>query len=365
MKDMNQKTVLNLLRVHKVLSKTELSERTSLSLNAIGMITSSLMNEDYIYVTGVGESSGGRKPELLSLKPSVHYAAGVDIDVDRVRIITVDIAGNVISRKRIPMNCVNHPDETLCVIEQELSHLKSPHFLGAGFAVAGQVDTSRNIILSAPNLKWKNIELEQHMSKDMPIWIENEAAASAIYEYWNGSGMGCENFICINSKSGIGAGIYINGRIYKGISGSAGEVGHMTIEIGGRECKCGSRGCLEAYASSNVLSRKLNVSAIEDTATLARTGNQEAMQAFLQVSSYLGATISNLVNLFNPEKIILGKEFVKYGDIILKDIRNVVQKNALAIPASRAEISLSAEGELSSVLGAAMLPMYQLFGLEL
>jgi len=361
LKELNQATILELIRVNKAISKADIASITGLSPNATGMITLNLINDDFLYVSGIGESSGGRKPDLLSLKPNSYYSMGVDIDTDRIRFALIDITGQIIYRSRIAVNCVGNYKATFEIINSEIKKNYKDKLLGVGFAIAGQVDAKSETIISAPNLKWKNINILDVISIDVPVFLENESITSSIYENWSGICQGVQNFICINSKSGIGAGIFINGKIYKGASGSAGEVGHIIVDIGGPKCECGSNGCLETYSSSLRLAEKLNVGSINEVILLARSGNQFALDALKQSALYIGVVISGLVNTLNPEKIVLGKQFVKYADLIIDEIKDVVNNKALPMPASNVEIVVSEEGEQSSVLGAAILPLINIF----
>lgn len=343
-----------------MLAKADIAALTGLSPNAVGLITADLIDEDYIYVSGIGPSKGGRKPELLSLKPDSYYFLGADIDTDRIRFALIDITSKIIYTSRIKMNCIENHEEVFKAINYEIEKNKRRRLTGVGIAVSGLVDVQSSKIVFAPNLKWQDIDVKDRI-KDIDVYIENEAIASAIYESWNGICQGAKNFICINSKSGIGAGIFIDGKVYRGTTGSAGEVGHITADVNGPKCECGNFGCLETYASSYRIAERLNTDSIDEAISLARKGDKAALEAFWLSAVNLGVAISGLINTLNPEKIVLGKEFVKYADFIMDDIRETVKQKALRLPAENAEITASNEGILSSVLGAAILPMTKLF----
>lgn len=359
-KKLNRATILNLIRINKAISKADIAALTGLSPNAVGLITADLIDEDYIYVSGIGPSKGGRKPELLSLKPNSYYSLGVDIDTNRIRFALIDISSQVIYTSRVNINCVENHEKAFDVINEEIEKNKDLRLLGVGIAVSGLVDAEKNRIVFAPNLKWQDIDVNEKIM-NATAYIENEAISSSIFESWNGICQGAKNFICINSKSGIGAGIFIDGKVYRGTTGNAGEVGHITADVNGPKCECGNYGCLELYSSAQRIAEKLNKESIDEVITLARQGNEAAIQAFKLSAAHLGVAISGLVNTLNPEKIVLGKEFVKYAEFILDDIRESVDKKALKQPAKNVEIMVSKEGILSSVLGAAILPMKNLF----
>lgn len=360
-KSLNQAAILNILRIRGAASKGEIALATGLSLNAVGMITARLMRDGYIFVSGIGESCGGRRPELLSLKPDSYYSLGADIDTDEIRFALIDLTGRVISHSRLKMDCVANAGAVFDAIDREIEKNLSDRLLGVGLAVAGQVDAPGKTVKYAPNLKWRDVKIADNILSKVNVFIENESILSAIYEGWSGVCRNDRNFICINSKSGIGAGIFTDGRVYRGTNGSAGEVGHIIVDIDGPRCGCGSRGCLETYASAHRIARLLGLSSIDEAAALAEKGDKAALDAFKRSALYLGVAISGLVNTLNPQKIVLGKEFVKYGGFIIDEVRRIVRRKALSLPSDNVEILISSEGEMSSVLGAAVLPLKKLF----
>lgn len=388
LKQLNQSIILDLIRVNKAISKAQLAEITGLSPTAIGMITSSLQEQGYIHETGIGESKGGRKPVLLELKPRSYYSVGVDFDVDYMNILLVDITGEIISEKA---SRVSHWESVEKVMEKMESmiddilsefSIETGKLLGIGISVPGMVDWEQCEVVMAPNLGWEKIAVKDYMKRfhEIPIYLENEAMASAICENWVGSCQGINNFVCINIKSGIGAGIFTHGRLYRGASGSAGEVGHIVVDESGPKCGCGNYGCLETMASTSYIvekARKLirqgSVSslndvedadgiAIEDVIRAARSGDGTAINILNESARYLGIAISNIANTLNPSKVVLGKEFIKYADLVMEQIVSVVACKALKSPAAHMDIAASMIGERASTLGAALIPVKTLFG---
>lgn len=388
LKQLNQSIILDLIRVNKAISKAQLAEITGLSPTAIGMITSSLQEQGYIHETGIGESKGGRKPVLLELKPRSYYSVGVDFDVDYMNILLVDITGEIISEKA---SRVSHWESVEKVMEKMESmiddilsefSIETGKLLGIGISVPGMVDWEQCEVVMAPNLGWEKVAVKDYMKRfqEIPIYLENEAMASAICENWVGSCQGINNFVCINIKSGIGAGIFTHGRLYRGASGSAGEVGHIVVDESGPKCGCGNYGCLETMASTSYIvekARKLirqgSVSslndvedadgiAIEDVIRAARSGDGTAINILNESARYLGIAISNIANTLNPSKVVLGKEFIKYADLVMEQIVSVVACKALKSPAAHMDIAASMIGERASTLGAALIPVKTLFG---
>ncbi len=388
LKRFNQKVILDLIRTNKTVSKAELSSMTGLSANAVGMITSSLIEEGYIYETGIGESKGGRRPMLLELKPHSFYSVGVDLDIDAMNIVLMDITGEVIEEKSISMPADIGVEVVVNSIETEILKIlfqfsiDISKLLGVGISIPGVISSGTREVILAPNLGWENVNVKIHFNKlsKIPIYIENEAMASAICEHWIGICQKTKHFVCINIKSGIGAGIFANGKIYRGADGSAGEVGHIVVNENGPKCGCGKYGCLETLASTThvvemaktlvkqgIVSSLNEVKEIDDITIetiveAAKKGDIAAKNILLEAARYLGIAVSELVNILNPSVIVLGKEFVKYADLVIDDIKKIVHTKALNYSASKVKIIASQIGEKTSTLGAAIIPLKVLFG---
>lgn len=387
LKSYNEAGILDLIRTHEKVSRSELSRLTGLSATAAGAIVASLTVKDYIYDTGTGESKGGRKPVLIELKQGSHFSVGIDIDVDFISFSLIDITGRILHEGMTPL-ASNLPENVALQAAAYLKELLPGYFsdmsrlLGIGVSVPGVVDSDTHKVVLAPNLGWNDIDIGHMLGGHMgvPVYVENEAMASAICENWLGACKDKENFVCINIKSGIGAGIFTGGRLYRGTGGSAGEVGHIVVDENGPRCGCGNYGCLETMASTGRIVEKvrkmlrqgmpscLNESAdIEDVgidaiAQAARAGDEASREVLLESARFLGIALSSLVNTLNPSRIVLGKDFVKYGDLVMDRIKSVVDCKALKLASSKVEIITSAIGEKSSNLGAAIIPLKLLFG---
>ncbi len=387
LKAYNEAGILDLIRTRKALSRADLSKATGLSPTATGAIVSALMDKGYIHEIGTGESKGGRKPVLLELKPNSCYSVGLDVEIDCISYALTDISGRVVHEGTTALD-VNTPEAVTSSAAKyinemvEARSIRREHLLGIGISVPGMVDATTHKVLLAPNLGWEDVDLSS-MLKDklnLPAYIENEAMASAICENWVGACQGVSNFVCVNIRSGIGAGIFTGGKLYRGAGGSAGEVGHIVVDENGPRCGCGNYGCLEAIASTGRIVEKARrlvrqgvVSSLNDIAdadsiqfhhvvAAARNGDETAKSLLNETARFLGIALSNLVNTLNPSKIVLGKDFVKYGDLVMDMLRSVIDCKALKRPAANVEISVSGIGEKSSTLGAAFIPLKILFG---
>lgn len=387
LKAYNEAGILDLIRTGKAITRADLSKATGLSPTAAGVIVSALIENGYLREIGSGESKGGRKPVLLELKPDSYYSIGFDIDVDSIYYIMMDTTGRVIYENsrvlKLPAPDVAVSALLSCMEEiTESFSIGMDKLLGIGISVPGMVDAATQKVVLAPNLGWENVDLCAMLKArlDLPVYIENEAMASAICENWIGACQEVSNFVCINIRSGIGAGIFTGGRPYKGAGGSAGEVGHIVVEGNGMKCGCGNSGCLETIASTGRIVEKARKTAgqniiscidgMDDTKEIsftyiveaARAGNAEMMGLLDDAAGYLGTALSGIVNTLNPSKIVLGKDFTKYGDLVMDLIRGVVDRKALRRPAANVELIVSKIGERSSTLGASIVPLKILFG---
>jgi glucokinase len=242
-------------------------------------------------------------------------------------------------------------------------------------AVAGAIDTEKGVVTASPNLPgWHNISLkdEIQISTGVTTFVINDATAAALGEHRFGAGRGAKNLVYLTVSTGIGGGIIIDGKLYSGVSGSAGELGHMTIDLNGPRCACGNVGCLEMLASGKAVAREaqrliaqgaktaiLEVAegdaqyvTAQTVAAAAHKGDAVALSIINKAATYLGVGLVNLVNIFNPEMIIVGGGMGKMGEMLLKPARKVVSERAFQFPAGIVRIVSSELGDNSGVLGA-------------
>ncbi|AEY68145.1 ROK family transcriptional regulator [Clostridium sp. BNL1100] len=388
LKEINETSLLELIRINKQVSKAELAQITGLSPTACGTIVTNLLDKGYIREAGIGTSKGGRRPILYELTPGSYFSIGVDIDIDYIRFILMDITGQVEFRDKISCDFARAASESIRLMEEKIAEIIKNHnigherLLGVGVSVPGMVDNLTHEIIFAPNLGWEQVDLEHMMDGigDFPIYVDNEAMCSALCENWIGCCMDESDFVCINMKSGIGSSIFAAGNLYRGCCGSAGEIGHITVDQNGPRCACGNYGCLEALVSAKTMVEKAqklvrqglitdfeNIEAItvDDIFRLAGEGNESARIILVESAGYLGLAIANLINTVNPSKIVLGKELVKFSEDIMDHLKSIASAKALKYPASRVEVVASKIGEDSSALGAAIIPLKKLFGYRL
>ncbi|MFS0658490.1 ROK family transcriptional regulator [Niallia alba] len=363
----NKSLCLYLIKNNAPISRADIAQQTGLTKGTVSSLVSELIDEQLIYESGHGESSGGRRPVMLLFNEQAGYSIGIDLGVNYILGILTDLRGNIIYR--INEKYVNLTyEDTLEMIKKIITTLienapKSPYgVIGIGIGAPGIINMEGEILL-APNLGWKNISLRKQLEAQfhLPVLVENEANAGAYGEKEFGLGQPFQNLIYVSAGIGIGAGIIINGELYKGTLGYSGEIGHMTIQKDGLECRCGNKGCWELYASEQyLLTRATQLKLgdkkqihLNDLIELANQGNNQAVHLFHEVGDHLGAGIINIIHTFNPEQIIIGNRLSLAKRWIEPRVKKMISNYTLPFHQSKLTIHFSDIDFASSALGAA------------
>lgn len=353
----NKALVLQLIIANEPISRADIAQVSGLHKATVSSLVNELLEEVLIYESGPGESSGGRRPVNLHFNNVAGYAIGIDIGVNYVLCVLTDLSGNIIIELNEKVNRTPFP-AIMSKIQNMIQTLmdKMPASLygvvGIGVGVPGIVNKSGTILL-APNLGWTNIGLKHELEAlyNVPVLVENEANAGAFGEQQFGVGQNYQNIIYVSAGIGIGVGIILNKELYRGKNGFSGEVGHMIIELNGKPCSCGSRGCWEAYASENALLESANTDSFEALIEKAREWDETAISHFEQIGQYLGYGINNIINTFNPDQVILGNRLAMAKDWIEQPILNTIENNTLAYHQNDLQFNFSELGKYSTALG--------------
>lgn len=306
---------------------------------------------------------------------------GIDVGGTNVKIALVDDKGSILYSNSVPTRAEMGYEYTVNNIKQAIRDLMSETKVtgieGIGFDFPGQIDYKNGIVRLAPNIPgWVNIPIAKIIEDEfkIPTRIDNDVHCAALGELNFGAGKGCENFICMTVGTGIGSGIVINGKLVRGASNAAGELGHIKLQMHeGPLCGCGDHGCLEAFASGPSIvamaeeyilggkSTKFRelASGGEITpfivAEAAKQGDPVARRIFARIGEYIGFGLSSVVNLLNPEKIIIGGGVADAGDILLDPIKETIKKRAMVVAGSAVEIVPAKLGNTAGVIGASLL----------
>ncbi len=368
-KEINTSIVMDtILRYHSI-SRARISEITGLNKGTVSSLVLELINQQLVFETGAGESSGGRKPVMLQFNGDTGYVIGIDLGVNYILTILTNLQGDMICEHQEDITGLNSHEiipllvRTIGIVSSQapLSHYG---IVGIGIGVPGMVD-SEGTVLFAPNLGWTHVDLRaavQVYYPEMPIFVDNEANMGAIGELQYGAGKKVANLIYISVGIGIGAGIILKNELFRGTAGYSGETGHMTIDADGRLCRCGNRGCWELYASEQAISDmgksiKLNgvTGTLESYITSAQEGQVSIIEAFDKIGHYLGIGVANIINIFNPDLVIIGNRLTLAERWISQSMQDTVKKRALPIQRQSAIVQFSSLSSHSTALGASFM----------
>jgi len=364
----NRALVINLLRTSGPLSRADIAKRTGLAPSALTRLMRILIEEGVVEEVGKADSSGGRPATLVGLNRRHASSLGIKIERRRILAARVDLAGAITGRAESPIDDPPNAEQTLEAVCELAENLLADRILGIGVCVSGFVEPLTGTNLFSPILKWDNVPILDVLTEhfDVAVHVENDVNALALGECWYGAGRRHRNFVCITVGEGIGAGVVIGGEVYHGAHGGAGELGHITIDPNGPVCRCRERGCLEVYASDRFLEEeagRLGFSSIGEMIAAARDGSSEAREAFAQMGKNLGIGAKNLVNLLNPEAIVVGGERMDEHDLFFDAFVDEVCRHSFPAEAAQLEIVPAQLGPDGFLIGAATLATAEFFRL--
>ncbi|WP_255512930.1 ROK family transcriptional regulator [Kribbella caucasensis] len=381
MRRSNRSVILTSIYRNGPLSRYELGHETSLSAASVSNLVGELLAEGLVEEAGSVESDGGRPRVLLRVAPKFAYVVGAEVGETRVRVEVFDLSMKVLATTVYPIDTPTPAPElavkyVLQGLESVINAAEVPkdRVLGMGVAVAGVVEGPADAVVDAQTLGWDSVPLGAMLAAgtDIPIQVDNGANTLGQAEMWFGAGRGATDAVVALVGSGVGAALVTGGTSYRGTRSSAGEWGHTTIMYGGRRCRCGSDGCLEAYVGAEgVLDRYRLAGGVvdpgddEESAFIALLDDVDssgiAAKVVQDTIGYLAAGFADLVNLFNPERIVLGGwSGLLLGERYLPQIREAVGKRALRQPYAQVSLELCELGRDAVALGAATLPVLHL-----
>jgi predicted NBD/HSP70 family sugar kinase len=383
----NRSVLLSKLFLDGPVSRLELSRLTGLSAGTVSNVTGELIDEGLVVEAGLVESDGGRPRVLLAINPSYGYVIGVDVGETRIKVELFDLSMRALATVDHPLDSASpDPGKVAGFVITGLREViagagvEADRVLGAGIGVFGTVEQGPAVLVHAPTVGWEAVPLEAlvRAGTDLPLFFDNGAKTMGQAEMWFGAGRGVRHAVIALVGSGVGAAIITDGATYRGTSSSAGEWGHTTIVYGGRTCRCGARGCLEAYVgAAGILDRYREAGqgfpepAADEESQLAAlisaadgsdtAASKIAARVLDETVGYLGAGIANLVNLFNPERIVVGGwAGLALGAKLLPRIQEAAAAQALAHPFGQTTIELCRLGPDAVAVGAATLPVADL-----
>jgi glucokinase-like ROK family protein len=380
----NHLAILDLIRWNGPLSRTGLAQLTGLSIPTVSSIVESLRAEQLVQDLGQGDSRGGRRPQLFGFNPRVRYVVGLSLAKTKLTVGLLDLDGNILTRREQAIEAVNTPGQGMQQIVETLDGLMASEALAEkeaayiGLSVPGVVDPDDGTLVVSNPLQWYDVPLGQRLAErfDLPILVENDGIAAAWAERRIGADQGRNHMVVfLFQETGMGSGVIINGQVYRGASGVAGEIGHMVVDGKGPRCTCGNYGCLLVMVAQAALVAQ-GRQAVEDgvDTIMARIadgdvgaltldtiiealaqGDRVAFSLVDRIGRYLGSAVAKVVHILNPSKVIIAGSFVPFGDTLLGPVRRAAKAAVLSRVSDAPDISMSELGRDVALRGVALL----------
>jgi N-acetylglucosamine repressor len=374
----NRDLVLKTIFEAEKISRAEIARVTGLTRPTVSDVVSGLLAEGLVEEVGVGSSLGGKSPILLSLAKDSRYMISLNLAYDQFCGAVVNLRGEIKAMEGLPVSG-RDGEQALALVYEVLDRLMEMNWkplVGIGVGTPGLINTREGLIINAVNLEWQNLPLTRLLQDryHLPVHIMNDSQAAAIGEYVYGGGYKAdENLVVINVRQGIGAGILINGRLFQGDGGGAGEIGHVVVEENGLQCRCGKRGCLETVASARAVVQRAQMLAADFPASeLGRhpesitldslekgfaSGDPLARKVILDAAHYLGVSIASLISTLNIHKFVLTGDMTRFGRPWLEAVRETTLQATLSRLAENTSIEIGRVDYRGCILGASALTL--------
>jgi glucokinase-like ROK family protein len=389
----SEKKLIDLIRIYGEFTKTDFVTYTDYSRTKITSCIDSLLNKKIIIANKATEYSGGRRSKTFGLNGKLGLLAGIDIGATSIDLGIADFSGKLLARYAESASIKDGPIKILgrvCSLLEKMLKENSwepEQMNGMGVGVPGPVDFSAGFVVSPPIMPgWDRYPIIQTMQQWFPsanVVVDNDVNVMALGEINQGAGKRVNNLIFVKIGTGIGAGIICDGKIYRGASGCAGDIGHIGVNKSGPLCHCGNQGCLETVAAGPAIAERSLISAqagkspillkyyerngnvlrAEDVSNAAREGDTLAIEVIRESGQFVGDVLASLVNFYNPEMIVIGGGVSNLGNLLLSSIRQTVLHRSLPLATRNLEIVFSEIGPDAGVIGAINLAMDYMFSL--
>jgi predicted NBD/HSP70 family sugar kinase len=370
----NRERVVEVLRERGRISQAEIARVTGLSRTTVHTLVSGLKDSGLVHEVEarVPDVRGGRPPVLLALRDSSLAVVGIDFGLSHVQVAVADLVHNLLAERRCDLDVDHHAKEALEAAARMVGEvlteagLERKSVIGAGIGIPAPVDRTRNTTGSSTILPgWTGLRIASDMRDrlGMPVEIENDANLGALAEMTWGAARECSNFAYIKASTGIGAGLVIDGRLLRGASGTAGEIGHTTLDESGALCYCGNRGCLETVASGPAIIQLVGpvdgeVPSLSRIVELAIAGDLRCHRAISDAGREIGVAVAGLCNLMNPERVIVGGLLSRAGDVLLQPMRESIRRHTVQVAAEMLDVRPAVFVERAELLGAVALALH-------
>ncbi|NCA84944.1 MAG: ROK family transcriptional regulator [Clostridia bacterium] len=380
---LQKKRILFHLYYKGQLSNPEICKLTNMSSPSIQKLLSELIGENLVREEGIGQSIGGRRPLMFGINAPARFVVGVNIGHSTTEIGVFDLTNKLVGTIQFFRRQLENSQAFVDALHREVlqvlakAKVTDDQLLGIGIAITGLTDPRSGSSYSHLNFSEKSVKALFEEKFGKPVFTDNDARLMALGEYVFGSAVGHENVLCVNIGSGIGMGMILNGKLYQGHSGFAGEFGHIKIQEEGQLCRCGKNGCLETVASGDALTRMALAAVAAGKPTMlsnhttdlgcntiidaAHQGDQVAIDLIAQIGAFLGQGLSTLIHLFNPETIILGGHMARAQQFLLDPVHQTLNKYTIGQIKNATRLVTSTLGDKAAVMGALALVMEHVF----
>jgi N-acetylglucosamine repressor len=383
LRDLNRSIVLNLIASRGPLSRTELARVSGLPAATITRIVGDFVSAGLVSEVGSDQSSGGRRPILLTIKRDAGHVVGVKLREDSITSAVCDLACTIIHHCETPWPPGAEPYRAVEAIAQAVERcideagVARASVLGVGAGLSGLIDSAHGLCRYSAILGWSNVELGPALEYNLrlPVQVDNDVNTLAVAERHFGAGREAGDFMLITVGRGVGLGLVVGGEIYRGATGGAGELGHMTVDTTANAppCNCGKRGCLEAVASDyGILRAATNADpghhvegAMSALVARARSGDQAIQAIFARAGVALGVAVANLINIFDPSLVLIGGEGLRAADLIEGPLRLTIPQHVFGRPdvlsSGGVRLAVHATNDAEWARGAASLVLREVF----
>ncbi|GAB2567340.1 ROK family transcriptional regulator [Gracilibacillus alcaliphilus] len=389
--ELNRSIILETIRKHGPISRSEIAKQNELSPTTVTSAVAELINDGYVSESGTGISRGGRRPILLEFSPNNHYLIGVSISYTKITIADINLEAKINIKKIYPtkgytgVTLINY----LLQLLEDFYKLRQDHriCIGISIIIQGIVDAKKGIVHYNPVLLLEDVYLRDSVEYHfrLPTWLDNDTNAYVLAEKNFGRFQDIENLIYITIGEGVGAGVIANHHLCRGEKGGTGELGHTSIDVSGKVCGCGNRGCLENYVSWPATSNRIMKRILEGCDTqltdyltnnkdfitpaefveAVNEGDGLAIEVTHEIAEYLSAGIVNVVHLFNPQVIILGGDVTNQNQLLIESLREKLRQKTLKTLYKDLYITTSSLGKEFEMVGAASVLLQDKFQFKL
>ncbi len=370
----NLERVVRAVRMAGSLTQAEIARTTGLSAATVSNIVRELKEAGTVEVTPT--SSGGRRARAVSLSADAGLVVGVDFGHSHLRVAIGNLAHKVLSEDAEPIDVDASSAEGLDRAEAMVRRLVETasagtgraKVIGVGLGVPGPIDIGTGVLGSTAILPgWAGTNPRDDLAARLgvPVYVDNDANLGALGEQVWGAGHGAEDLAYIKVASGVGAGLVISGQVYRGPGGTAGEIGHITLDESGPVCRCGNRGCLETFTAARYVLPLLTPThgaglTMERMVRLAQEGDPGCRRVIADVGRHIGSGVASLCNLLNPSRVVLGGDLAEAGDLVLDPVRDSVARYAIPSAARQLTVLPGELGSRAEVLGALALVLSEM-----